>query len=151
MGRCVIAGRAESQDGSVTAGSVSVQDSASEAGHSTAPQSYIGEHLNSRHRHPARLGTAYSEAGSTDAASVQTVRGSEATLGDVAEALRTDNQEVGLKKDQLYLYSLVYILDMDCLYWLSQGHAVMVCCFRSQATSNWVFSRLSAMCLRAGG
>ncbi len=93
-GSCVIAGRAESQDGSVTAGSVSVQDSASEAGHSTAPQSYMGEHLNSRHRHSARPGTAYSEAGSTDAASVQTVRGSEATLGDVAEALKADSQEV---------------------------------------------------------
>ena len=94
IGMCETAGRAESQDGSVTAGSVSVQDSASEAGHGTAPPSHTGEHQISRHRPFVRPGTAYSEAGSTDAASVQTVRGSEATLGDVGEVLNKDNQEV---------------------------------------------------------
>ena len=101
---CDIAGRAESQDGSVTAGSVSVQDSASEAGHSTAPPSHMGEPPSSRHRHANRPGTAYSEAGSTDAASVQTVRGSEATLGDVADALSKDTQEVTFSS----LHSLVH-------------------------------------------
>lgn len=109
---CDIAGRAESQDGSVTAGSVSVQDSASEAGHSTAPQSHMGEHPNSRHRHPNRPGTAYSEAGSTDAASVQTVRGSEATLGDVAEALSKDTQEVIFRSSHSHVH-LVHVLVND--------------------------------------
>jgi len=88
------AGRAESQDGSVTAGSVSVQDSMSEAGHSIVPPSHTGEHQSSRRRPFARPGTAHSEAGSTDAASVQTMRGSEAVLGDVGDALGKDGQEV---------------------------------------------------------
>ena len=81
-------------------GSVSVQDSASEAGHSTAPPSQTGEQHSSRHRALARPGTAHSEAGSTDAASIQTVRGSEATLGDVAEGLNKDNPEVVLSPPQ---------------------------------------------------
>lgn len=90
-----VAGRTESQDGSVTAGSVSVQDSVSEAGHSTAAPSHTGEQQGSgKHRVPGRPGTAHSEAGSTDAASVQTMRGSEAVLGDVGDALGRDAQEV---------------------------------------------------------
>lgn len=88
------AGRAESQDGSVTAGSASIQDSMSEAGHNTVPPSHTGEHQSSRRRPFVRPGTAHSEAGSTDAASVQTMRGSEATLDDVGDALGKDGQEV---------------------------------------------------------
>ena len=88
-----LAGRAESQDGSVTAGSVSVQDSVSEAGHSTAVSSHAGEHAGGKHRPSGRPRTAHSEAGSTDAASVQTMRGSEAVLGDVGDALGRDASE----------------------------------------------------------
>jgi hypothetical protein len=81
----------------VTANSVSVQDNVSEAGHSTAAASQAGEQHGGRQRpygQYGRPGTAHSEAGSTDAASVATLRGSEAVLGDVAEALGKDAPEV---------------------------------------------------------
>ncbi len=77
----------------MTAGSVSVQDSVSEAGHSTAVSSHAGEHAGGKHRPSGRPWTAHSEAGSTDAASVQTMRGSEAVLGDVGDALGRDASE----------------------------------------------------------
>ena len=78
----------------MTAGSVSVQDSVSEAGHSTAVSSHAGEHAGGgKHRPSGRPRTAHSEAGSTDAASVQTMRGSEAVLGDVGDALGRDASE----------------------------------------------------------
>ena len=93
-----LAGRAESQEGSVTAGSVSVQDNTSVAGHSAAVSSHAGEHASSKQRPSGRPRTAHSEAGSTDAASVQTMRGSEAVLGDVGDALGRDVSEVSFSQ-----------------------------------------------------